>query len=537
MSHPRLYTTPKELTALKKRRNANYTNILNNLTSSADWCLEQTPRSSWIPPISPDPIHENLYDRFYAIMGDLAITEHLAFAYALTGKERYGQAARDWLLASCRVWQQEADGQVDGGKAYAVSRLLKGIAVGYDMVFDVLSIDQQVEIRDTLARIGGMYYEEYFTTPDKSGSEFHTHHAIVEFASLGVMALALLDDIPEARKWLQVAVEKFERHLLPLGLATDGAQTEGATFWASTMQYRLFFMDALQRVTGQDLFSPHASYMNAEPALAGIAAEHTTTYCACHESFALQPSYGQLDYCAPVLLGLAKVYGRPVYQRLALWDKTLGHLQKSRYITPNGEQMLFELGGYACVWFDPDAPEEPDEAVLSWHFPSVDEAYVRASWTPGDLLAGVRGTELVVHAGGRAILVGTAIRDTSRILSIDDRNGVAAIRCETGDETLEVELQRPNACYIRRLSSEPWHWICYGTPVEQHSALSWNKKTSLKVVSGTLTHYEPNGFQEELIVGNGLLRLKDAAPKAASCVTVQPDETDHIRLEIKNGTV
>ena len=99
MSHPRLYTTPKELSVLKKRQNATYSRILVNLTSSADWCLEQTPRSSWIPPVSPDPIHENLYDRFYAIMGDLAITEHLAFTYALTGEERYGQAAREWLLA------------------------------------------------------------------------------------------------------------------------------------------------------------------------------------------------------------------------------------------------------------------------------------------------------------------------------------------------------------------------------------------------------------------------------------------------------
>ena len=72
--------------------------------------------------------------------------------------------------------------------------------------------------------------------------------------------------------------------------------------------------------------------------------------------------------------------------------------------------------------------------------------------------------------------------------------------------------------------------------MEQHSTLSWDEKTTLKVVSGTLTHYEPHGFQEELIVGNGLLRLKDAAPKAASCVTVQPDKNDYIRLEIKTGT-
>ncbi|HCQ02554.1 MAG TPA: hypothetical protein DIT99_18535, partial [Candidatus Latescibacteria bacterium] len=81
---------------------------------------------------------------------------------------------------------------------------------------------------------------------------------------------------------------------------------EGATFWASTMQYRLFFMDALKRVTGCDLFTPYRHYMHAEPALAGITVEHRSPLGSCNASFALQPSYGQLDYCAPVLLALAR---------------------------------------------------------------------------------------------------------------------------------------------------------------------------------------------------------------------------------------
>ena len=36
--------------------------------------------------------------------------------------------ARQWALASCRAWSHEADDKPDGGKAYAVARLLKGVA-------------------------------------------------------------------------------------------------------------------------------------------------------------------------------------------------------------------------------------------------------------------------------------------------------------------------------------------------------------------------------------------------------------------------
>src|SRR2546421_11749224 len=73
--HPRLYFTRVELPQLRaSRAHGLHRAIWRNLRESADWCLTLSPRSAWIAPVTPDPIYENLYDRFYAIMGDLAVT-------------------------------------------------------------------------------------------------------------------------------------------------------------------------------------------------------------------------------------------------------------------------------------------------------------------------------------------------------------------------------------------------------------------------------------------------------------------------------
>src|SRR5438477_3407077 len=128
--HRGLFFTPVELQNLRTwRTSGGHKQIWRNRRDSADWCLTLSPRREWIAPVAPDPNYENLYDRFFAIMGDLAVTEHLAFAFALSGDQRYGEAARAWILASCRAWKREADTAPDGGKAYAVMRLLKGVAV------------------------------------------------------------------------------------------------------------------------------------------------------------------------------------------------------------------------------------------------------------------------------------------------------------------------------------------------------------------------------------------------------------------------
>jgi hypothetical protein len=74
--------------------------------------------------------------------------------------------------------------------------------VGYDLAFDRFDEAQRAEVRGVLVGIGQKYFEGYFSTPTIVGPGFHTHHAVVEWGSFGVAALALRDETPQAQAWL-----------------------------------------------------------------------------------------------------------------------------------------------------------------------------------------------------------------------------------------------------------------------------------------------------------------------------------------------
>lgn len=542
LGHPRLYFTPEELARLRDLRTQGvHARIWANLTESADWCLTQTPRTEWIAPVSPDPIYLNLYDRFYAMMHDMAVMEHLAFAYAYSGEARYFEAARRWALTGCRVWSREAEGEPDANKAYAVTRLLKGLAVSYDLLYNDLPEADRSEIRDTLVSIGRKYYEMYSQHPGMLGPEANKHHASVEAGSFGVTALALLGEVPEAQDWLDLIVKAHTDYLLPNALTPSGTQEQSSNYWASTMHYRLFFMDALRRVTGQDLFKGYAECMSGRIALAAVAGPQPPGYSEDNQSILFGPSYGQLDYWSPVLLYLAREYRRPIYQHLALWDGSLGAIQKTRYLTPNGEQLLFEMGGYLYAWYDPTVPGRIERGLpRSFEFPEVNEAYARSSYRAGAIVVAASLGGLIVHAGGRPVYIGLSdlAQESGPIerLALLDQDNRTTIKWMPASASAPlpqvVELSRPRALTITRCGNAELRWWCQGKPERQGNTLTWPNGTTLRVTKGAVTSFDPQGYQSEKIVGMGKLKCLDPMPLKHPLVTAQPDQGEMI-IEVR----
>jgi len=539
--HPRLYLTKDELPTLRASRDVGgRRTIWRNFLASAEWCRQQKPRTEWIATAAEDPKFENLYDRFYAAMHDMAVLETLAFAAVLSDPQAnpYLEPARDWLLGCARVWRNEAHSPPDASKAYAVMRITKGLAVGYDLLFDKLTPEERNEVRDAIVAIMDGYYA-FFRAPGTAGEGYNKHHGSVDAAPFGVAALALLGEVPQAEDWLKLAIDKHVNYLLTEALTPSGTNDQSSNFWSSTLLYRIQLFDALKRVMGRDLEREFPRALPGRMALAAVAGPQPATLSSneSNHSVLFGPNYGQLNYWSPVLVYLARSQQRPIYQYLAFWDESLGGIQRTRYITPNRhEELLFGYGPYAFLWCDPNMPAEVEANLpLAFEFPepAVDEAYIRESYESGALVVGMKKGGLVIHAGGRAVFVDQLpTNDTNKPtapvdeLLVADDGHTATIRCvgprefSIGEQI--VELSRPGLLTVERSTTEPIKWWYMENPQWVGNLLRWPDGVELRVENGTITEQKADGYVETPVHFGGM-KFADPCPRTYATVTVIPD--------------
>ena len=539
--HPCLYFAAADLPHLRDlQKSGTHKQIWANMTKSADWCVQQTPRVEWIPTVEPDPQFENLYDRFYATMHDAAIVEHLAFTSALSNPEHdpYFDAARKWLLATAKVWKNETHNKPDASKAYAVLRIAKALAVGYDVLFDRLTEAQRQEVRGAIVAICDPYYT-FFQIPTTAGAGYNKHHGSVDAAPFGVAALAVLGEVDQAQAWLDLAVQKHVDYLLPFALTPSGTNDQSSNFWASTAQYRIFFCEPLRRVTGRDLFAEFPRALPGRIALAAIADGQSASlqFNENNRSVLFGPSYGQINYWSPVLLYLARHDRRRIYQHLAYWDESLGSLQHTRYITPQRkEELLFCLGPYAYLWCDESvAPAIESSLPYSFEFPEpeVNEVYMRSSYERGGMVVAMKKGGLIVHAGSQCVLVDRLGTDDTNapakpvdetLLADDGRH--ATIRC-VGPKTAGigeqlVDLDRPSQLSISRATEKPLIWWYTGNPQLNDKVFRWSDGTQLKLSRGKISKIDPQGYIESKTHFGGM-KFADPHPFVYPTVTVEPE--------------
>ncbi|MGC9326900.1 MAG: DUF4962 domain-containing protein [Candidatus Hinthialibacter sp.] len=169
-------------------------------------------------------------------------TANLAFAYRLTGDERFGAKARDWIMVIVS-WPP------DGTTSYQYNDecgmpILSGVSRAYTWAYDALSETERRKIIEVMSIRGEEVYRYLHDQHQHTVSPYESHRNRA-WHFMSEAAIAFIDEIPEAKTWLQYAMDIFY-NVYPVWSDEDGGWHEGAAYWNGYMNRITWWMDIIQ---------------------------------------------------------------------------------------------------------------------------------------------------------------------------------------------------------------------------------------------------------------------------------------------------
>ncbi len=253
--HPRLFFRPEDIPQYRAMAQGKLAGRMENLIEAADRLLEDPPPTEE-PPLYPEGTVRKSEAWKEIWWGNrrktIAVTDgaaSLAFVYRMTGDERYGQAARDLLMAF-------AEWDPDGSTNYqyndeAGMPALYFPARAYTWAYPMLSEADRAKLIAVMRERGEDCFRhlrgrQHLWKPYASHSNRAWHF-------LGELAIAFIDDIPEAPLWLDYATTIFYT-CYPVWSGPDGGWHEGILYWASYMNRFGYWILASRSAFGIDVF-------------------------------------------------------------------------------------------------------------------------------------------------------------------------------------------------------------------------------------------------------------------------------------------
>ena len=316
----------------------------------------------------------------------LRMTWH-ALLYRITGEEKYLRAARYFIpyfgQINARLLRLKIGGDNQHQDLFS-GFFLWAAAWAYDLLHGALPADEEALLRTTLAAQARLLFDDFESSTNVTAYE--QNHTYIPACGLGLAAIVLWGEEPDAGRWLGAARAIMDRSGQALG--ADGYFFESVGYFGYAYNWHVMFAAALKRMTGEDWF-PRPLFHAVE-----LYVSHSMLPGG-KQAFDLAdwgPKKGQPGYDAPwhthpteiampPLLGI-KRHSPPN----AGLDALIRWLQPRT--TPWEANALFEL-----VWGDPP-PAEPvamPDGLLphGHHFASHDVLFWRSSWSNPNAVAAV----------------------------------------------------------------------------------------------------------------------------------------------------
>ena len=311
---------------------------------------------------------------------------NFSFLYVVTGEPKYLDAAKRWTLglAALPEWEGKvvpSDKEADRGLYTGFG--LTGLAAGYDWLYNSLTEDERRLVRTKIASRSEAIYRA--TSHGEWWSRAYLHHDLwIPVAGMGLGAVAVMDEVPDARTWALRAEEEFAEALRRLG--DDGAWHEGPCGWTFAMASFVPFWDAYNRKFGARFDS--SKWLQETWRFRLYSRTPDGQFLSFGDGRATG-NYQQTGYqAAPALRFLARKFVNPYAQWLAAEEWSA---------RPNPYTAVWEI-----IWADTAiAARPPYDLPLSMLFANEGLAILRTGWHIEHTVAAFHCDSLVGEVAAR----------------------------------------------------------------------------------------------------------------------------------------
>ena len=251
--HPRLWLQQDDIKAFKAslEKDKNHANWQKFYNESVQVWADKPPMAEPAPypnNTRTPPIWRQTYidcqELIYAI-------RHQAVAGNIMDDQALLDNAKAWLLAAS-TWDPDGTTSRSYTDEWAY-RVTLALAWGYDWLYDELTDTERTQVRKALlARTRQV--AEHAIDNAKIHLFPYDSHAVRSVSAVMVPAcIAMLDEEPEAREWLDYSIEFLANLYSPWG-DTDGGWAEGPHYWMTGIAYLIDAANLLRNYLNIDLY-------------------------------------------------------------------------------------------------------------------------------------------------------------------------------------------------------------------------------------------------------------------------------------------
>ncbi len=175
----------------------------------------------------------------------------LGFGYLVSGEERYGRRAADWLV-ELSGWD------VEGTTGYRNhDQVFRDIAwksaCVYDWCHDLMSAQERAQALAMIEARGAILFRDFSEDSRPIYAWPFDSHGWTSMGYLGIIACATAHDSAQADEWLQFVAATYPALYPPWG-GEEGGWCQGTAYWKWSLGSFAQFADAFASATGLDLF-------------------------------------------------------------------------------------------------------------------------------------------------------------------------------------------------------------------------------------------------------------------------------------------